>query len=526
MAKDEDSGVNLDDLKTVQWHRLFHMFYIEPVTCILLFAFTLTDTIMRNQVIYQTCVVIFEYNETQCRLLEESNVSAEIKNIETEVQSYVANMFLARTLFENIVPAIYGLFVGSWSDHYGRKPLLIVSMIGFSSYSFLTAVTCGISSSYRVNPWWYNLAVVPKPLLGGLCAFWVAGFCVISDTTDTKTRPYRMIMLEVAKFIGQSSGSLASSYVYAATSAAIIQGISCFITIMATLFIVFYLPETLNMSLEPVEMNKHEEFEEAIQLHLKIVPPSNEEGAEPLKSRESLPEKQSIEEQIETNSEHINLFSLIHVRDMFTTCMQERDYNARAIIWLITLSGFLSIFVLDGSMPIMYLFIRQKFHWSVREITLYETAREFVPMVGAVFGFLILRKIFGLSLVTLTLMSIFSEILSNVSRGLAHFSWHLYLSLCLGVFRSIQFPMCRTIVSYIVPSSDMGKVFSMGNVLQSFSPVVAAPLYTALYKSTLSTNPGMFNFLNASLYIVAFVFICFVMHIKYTHRSHYANLLK
>ncbi|XP_068156775.1 probable peptidoglycan muropeptide transporter SLC46 [Drosophila tropicalis] len=495
MAKEEESEVNLDDLKTLQWHRVFHMFYIEPVICMLLFALTLPGTIMRNQVMYQTCVVIFEYNETNCRLLENSNVSAEIKNIETEVQSYVANMFLVRTLFESIVPAIYGLFIGSWSDLYGRKPLLIVSMIGFSSYSFLTTVICGISSSYKVNPWWYTLAGVPNALLGGMCVFWVAGLCVISDTTDTKTRPYRMILLEVVIFIGQSSGSLASSYVYAVTSAAIIQGISCLITIMVTLFIVFYLPETLNMCLEPVE-----ELDKAIQLHSKIVHHPIEEGEEPLKRRES--------QQKETNSEqqHINLFSLIHVRDMFTTCMMKRDYNARAIIWLITLTGFLSIFVLDGSMPIMYLFIRQKFHWSVREITLYETAREFVPMIGAVFGFLILRKIFGLSLVTLTLLSIFSEILSNVSRGLAYLSWHLYLSLCLGVFRSIQFPMCRTIVSYIVPSSDMGKVFSMGNVLLSFSPVVAAPLYTALYKSTLSTNPGIFNFLNASLYLVAFVF--------------------
>lgn len=47
-------------------------------------------------------------------------------------------MFLTRTLFESIVPAICGLFIGSWSDHYGRKPLLIVSMVGrFSNTIFL-----------------------------------------------------------------------------------------------------------------------------------------------------------------------------------------------------------------------------------------------------------------------------------------------------------------------------------------------------------------------------------------------------
>lgn len=57
-------------------------------------------------------------------------ISLGFQAIETEIQSYVADMFLTRTLMESIVPAFCGLFIGSWSDHYGRKPLLVVSMIG------------------------------------------------------------------------------------------------------------------------------------------------------------------------------------------------------------------------------------------------------------------------------------------------------------------------------------------------------------------------------------------------------------
>lgn len=37
---------------------------------------------------------------------------------------------MIRTLLESIVPALCGVFIGSWSDHYGRKPLLVISMIG------------------------------------------------------------------------------------------------------------------------------------------------------------------------------------------------------------------------------------------------------------------------------------------------------------------------------------------------------------------------------------------------------------
>lgn len=33
---------------------------------------------MRNQIIYQTCTVIFNYNETDCRQLDDKEASAEI----------------------------------------------------------------------------------------------------------------------------------------------------------------------------------------------------------------------------------------------------------------------------------------------------------------------------------------------------------------------------------------------------------------------------------------------------------------
>lgn len=163
-------------------------------------------------------------------------------------------------------------------------------------------------------------------------------------------------------------------------------------------------------------------------------------------------------------------------------------------------------------MTVMYLFVREKFHWSVRDYTFYETVSHLVPMIGALIGFLILRKvswgrqvllkfppimeqffwqIFRLSVVTLALLAFFSEILNHLARGFSTQPWHMYLSVVLGFFRSIAGPMCRTIVSNIVPASDLGrltavptegsysifsllhfsgKIFSIKNVLQSFAP--------------------------------------------------------
>ncbi|XP_034486564.1 uncharacterized protein LOC117791045 [Drosophila innubila] len=532
----------IERLTTLPWRQLFYMFYIEPIVFTLIFSHLLSGTIMRNEIMYQTCKVIFHYNETDCRQLDNKEAGPEIHAIETDIQSYVADMFLSRTLLESIVPAICGLFSGSWSDHYGRKPLLIVSMIGFTGSAVITTIICALSRSYDINPWWYTLAAVPHSFLGGMCVFSVAAFCFLSDITDIKTRPYRMIFMEMLIFVAISSGSLLSSYVYAATNAAITQGISASLITIVTVYIVCYLPESLHIRLEQDVREKDENkvHSSVCDNQLKCVTSdcSNKLTSdekielgkvhldEKIETKQRSPEESKEKTETETDSNKATLFSLTHLKEMLVTCCKPREHQARGIIWLVTLTMFMTMFVLDGVMTVMYLFVRQKFHWSVREFTFFETVGQLVPMLGALIGFLILRKVFGLSVVVLALLSLLSEILSNLVKGFAELPWHMYLSIALGVFRSIGGPMCRTIVSNIVPASDLGKIFSIKNVLQSFAPFVAAPLYTFIYQRSLTFCPGLFNFLSAALFLVAFVAIGCVLRIKLKHKQHYADLLK
>ncbi|KAM8706069.1 hypothetical protein ACLKA7_010369 [Drosophila subpalustris] len=532
------------------------MFYIEPIVFTLIFSHLLSGTVMRNEIIYQTCKVIFHYNESDCRQLDNKEASPEIHAFETEIQSYVADMFLSRTLMESIVPAICGLFSGSWSDHYGRKPLLIVSMIGFAGSALITTIICALSRSYEINPWWYTLAAIPHSFLGGMCVFSVAAFCFLSDITDIKTRPYRMIFMELLIFVALSSGSLLSSYVYAATNAAVTQGISATFITMITVYIVCYLPESLHirqaqdfkdaekkakknvpnigcdMQLKCVAINCSEkqmidEKSEKTSGELDKIKVDERKEVKQVDTDESKEKTEKSETETDLkDSKKASLFSLLHLKEMLETCCKPREHHARGIIWLVTLTMFMTMFVVDGVMTVMYLFVRQKFHWSVREFTFFETVSQLVPMLGALIGFLILRKVFGLSVVVLALLSLFSEILSNLAKGFAELPWHMYLSIALGVFRSIGGPMCRTIVSNIVPASDLGKIFSIKNVLQSFAPFVAAPLYTLIYQHSLAFCPGLFNYLSAALFFVAFVAIGCVLRIKYKHKQHYAELLK
>lgn len=84
----------------------------------------------QNQIIYQTCTEIFEFNKSECVLLGTQNGTNETQLIEKVVQPYAAKIFMARTIIESLIPAFASMFIGPWSDKFGRRPVIISTYVG------------------------------------------------------------------------------------------------------------------------------------------------------------------------------------------------------------------------------------------------------------------------------------------------------------------------------------------------------------------------------------------------------------
>lgn len=192
--------------------------------------------------------------------------------------------------------------------------------------------------------------------------------------------------MESLFFIGLTSGSLLSSFVYAATNAATTIGISGCITTLGTLFVIFFVPESLHirqtqeakeaaaattsgekempitasdlqpecMSIDcpPILMNPDFESEQKKHVHQLPTPATpNMTFDEDLLAKyvEQLPPKVKARAQAQSkqqpDAKKAGLFSFSHIREMVNTCTKPRENHARAIIWLVTLAMCLSIFV-------------------------------------------------------------------------------------------------------------------------------------------------------------------------------------
>lgn len=209
-----------------------------------------------------------------------------------------------------------------------------------------------------------------------------------------------MIFMESLFFIGLTSGSLLSSFVYAATNASITIGISGVITTLGTLFVIFFVPESLHIRQEqeakeqaaaaagkgdkeipitgcdlqldcvaidcPPNLMDDSDTESmqqspatvVTQLPTPATPAMTIDEDLLAKYVERLPPqalaKARAQEQQEQaklscktkpDCKRTGLFSFIHIRDMVNTCLKPRENHARAIIWLVTFAMCLSIFV-------------------------------------------------------------------------------------------------------------------------------------------------------------------------------------
>lgn len=125
------------------------------------------------------------------------------------------------------------------------------------------------------------------------------------------------------------------------------------------------------------------------------------------------------------------------------------------------------------------------------------------------------------------LISLASCVLESTVRATAIYWWQLYLGLGLGMMRGVMGPMSRAILSHIAPADEvgkykfsytyiyiclniveiLGKIFALTTSLESLTPLIAAPLYTVVYTSTLSYYPGLFNFISASVFALCFTLI-------------------
>lgn len=92
-------------------------------------------TILIDLIVYRTCVSTLKLNDTECSILHSNSSSEEALRINSMAQPYAALIIMSKSFMESISPSFLLLFLGPWSDKYGRKPVMLSGYISNHFYN-------------------------------------------------------------------------------------------------------------------------------------------------------------------------------------------------------------------------------------------------------------------------------------------------------------------------------------------------------------------------------------------------------
>lgn len=435
----------------------------EIPVVLLFFSFMVCDPVNTNFIIYRTCYVSLGHNQSDCAKLGSKDRDNATQDLEKVVEPYANIIMMTQSLITQIVPALLCLFIGPWSDKRGRKPVLIFNLIGFTIASIAQIIVTLIPS---LSPWYLLSTSITTILFGGFAPFLMTILCYITDITTEEGRGFRIGLFEAVLVFGMLLGTLSSSYIFALGGYVAVFGVGTVCYALALLYIVFVVSESVTDTRE--------------------------------------------------NQDDTSIFAFKHVADMLKTTFSPRESYVRCVL-LMTI-GIATVYILaaNSDTSVFFLFVRKKFEWSLEQYTLYKSVKCVLWIVGIYLGLSVLHKLLKLAETPLLLLGFVSYFVSVLMQAFATEGWQLYLAGGVRCISGVISPMCRSLISKLVPKEESGRVFSITIALESLTAMIGSPLYTFFYNYTIDTDPGAFNFLTAGFLALEIVLVAIVIIVQRT----------
>ena len=105
---------------------------------------------------------------------------------------------------KGIPPIIFALFIGPWSDRFGRKFLIIFPIIGYILFDIWFLINVTFYDHFVVE---FLMLEVIQYWFGGYMCLFLGLYSYVSDISEQKTRTVRIALLDFVFFSGMAIGA-------------------------------------------------------------------------------------------------------------------------------------------------------------------------------------------------------------------------------------------------------------------------------------------------------------------------------
>ncbi|KAK4885299.1 hypothetical protein RN001_001570 [Aquatica leii] len=445
---------------------------VEIVSLLIFFALNFSGTITGDYVIYTTCYVTLGYNQTICALLGTNNTNNETAKLEAEVQPFATRITTTSAVIDATFAPLLCFFLGSWSDKFGRKPVMLLGIAG-SAGSYL--IKCIISSIPGVSPWFMLISSLPSSITGGISATITVMLCYIADTTTNQERGIKLFIFEGTVGLGMVVSALTCTLALDALGYPAVFFISFVCAVLSWIFVFICIPESVE---NPENENKFR-----------------------------------------------RLFNIELLISTIKTVFKPRDHYERGILLTTFALLALTVFSYFGVTSVLFLYLRNKFSWSLGQCTFYTSVMSVVSIVGGTIGIALFYKVLQFKEASIILLSLFTCLIATMFQGSAKTTFEFYISGSFNLLSSTVSPMGRNIISKIIEVENVGKVFSILITIEAMFALGGNLFYTFIYNNTLTTLPSAFYFLTSGFYGVNIILLGVILLFqRYTNQLIYVDV--
>ncbi|XP_042221921.1 proton-coupled folate transporter-like [Homarus americanus] len=466
---------------------------VEPLMLLDGLAFSNMHVYIENMQMERVCRVGSGFSQQVCDDLK-SDPAASV-----EVQQRYSVFALYNGIIAAALPLFFILFMGAWSDKYGRKVPLVAVQVGHVLHAagYLLA---------SLAPQWpaemLLLVTLLDTLGGGTVSFLTAANSYISDVSSEESRTSRVGLANSIWFLGGPVGTLMGTYIYTWGGYLPLFATSLTLSLMAVVYVVVCLPESHGPFARKAEANapghkSQVELRDSVAvvygMEVKATPSSTFHNTRP-----------TLSIMIK------DFFNPRRIFDSFKSTLRQREGNTRALILILI---FTSLLRRVTRSPYVFAFTRHVLGWEASDYSLWVTYKNLVATTGSLVAVPLLSGRLGVADNVLAMVGAMSGVLEYVVYGCIsdtrpYFIWIAPVAaLLLNSCTIAQ----RAMMTKFVARDEIGKVSAVLGALDGLMPMVNSALYTAIYHATVSVFPSAHFFLGASASGLMIVFFCVIM---------------
>lgn len=441
------------DIKTL-WKKV--RYYPEPVTACFFFGIMMLSPV-QEQYLYKVYSgklgIDYDPNDSKssCPAINSTNNNTALMHqIQNEVSKFVTRQTFAVTL-----PPIIGvLYFGPVSDRIGRKPFLILCMVGFL-VNVLTLVLIDICD---IDILFLHFGGLVNGLCGYLpCMLFVLS-AYLSDISPGERLPFRIAIIDAITFSSLGISNMLSGIVLESFG---FLGTFLFITgfVIISIFLsIFQLKESLASE---VRANKTSHWIQSPKRIFKVL-----------------------------------------------MAPRSQKWRMRLLIPIDSLGGFFTQVVIA---PILMLrLLNFPFCWNPVEIGMLRGSYFFISGIGAVFAVKLIPLYFNKMFVVF--LSYLSTCGYLLVIGIFETKTMYYVAVVIGMFSYCALAMTRALLSLCVKKDEKGALFSFLAALNSVVSITATYIFQGLYRlADKHDKPGdvfiAISFMTVPPFILALLYL-------------------